>query len=479
VSLNRRHFLWLGASAVVLTACRPTTRTPSASPTPAASVGLNPIDVLFATTSPVFIAHRGSGDNWVEHTFDAYTRSIAFGAPVVEVSVGASSDGVLLCHHDATTTRMTGEQFVIAETPWSTLSNLRNDARDWLGPAAALQPIPRLEDVLNAVARTRIVFVEDKQGTHQPQLIGLMESFPEATSHFVWKQSVEYAPPAAIVSAGYKTWGYFTKNLYARAEELGAQHDYLGVEHSATDDEIAQVVALGKPVIAWPIHYRSTRDRMVSLGVTGMMCSNVPYVSTTVPSATTDAFASGLRAAGDLPWAAHTQLQPVIMAETASVTVSAQGAHSYLMGSLCPVPADTYTLTWEMRWPTDLPPGASDDAGIAFGTPDDRPYRVGTPGETPGYHVTVQANGRVELFSRPARTESGVSLGVMRTAPVQPGEWLLLRVTVAAAGIRVWRVDGAGWALDSPDTSYRGRYFWLCKNYDAGLPVEFRSIAVT
>lgn len=475
--LNRRQFLWLGASTVALTACRPTTHAPSAPPTSAASVGPNPIDVLFAATSPVFIAHRGSGDNWVEHTLDAYTRSIAFGAPVVEVSVGASSDGVLLCHHDATTTRMTGEQLVIAETPWSALSNLRNDARDWLGPAAALQPIPRLDDVLDAVARTRIVFVEDKQGTQQPQLIGLMESFPEATSHFVWKQSVEYAPPAAIISAGYKTWGYFTKDLYARAEELGAPHDYLGVEHSATDDEIAQVVALGKPVIAWPIHYRSTRDRMVSLGVTGMMCSNVPYVSTTVPSATTDAFASGLRAPGDLPWAAHTQLQPVITPETASIAVSA--TDSYLMGSLCPVPADTYTLTWEMRWPTELPPGASDHAGIAFGTPDDRPYRVRSTGATPGYYVTVNASGRVELFGRPAGTESGVSLGLLRTAPVQPGEWLRLQVTVAAAGIRVARVDGAGWALDSTDTSYRGRYFWLCKNYDAGPPVEFRSISVT
>ncbi|TDW30244.1 glycerophosphodiester phosphodiesterase [Cryobacterium psychrophilum] len=478
--LNRRQFLWLGATTFALTACQSAAPPPIASPTPTASVGPNPLDVLFAT-APVFIAHRGSGDNWVEHTFDAYTRSIAFGAPAVEVSVGASSDGVLLCHHDATTTRMTGEQLVIAETSWDTLSGLHNDAREWLGPSAALQPIPRLDDVLTAVAHQNVVFIEDKQGTHQPQLVSLMKSFPEATSHFVWKQSVEYEPPAAILAAGYKTWGYFTKDLYARAEELGAAHDYLGVEHSATDAEIAQVVALGKPVVAWPIHYRSMRDRMLSLGVTGMMCSNVPYASTAVPSATTDAFASGLRAPGDLPWTMDkgTELQPVITAETASIAISAKGTQSYLMGSLCPVPADAYTLTFEMRWPSELPPDSSDHAGIAFGTPDDRPYRVRIVGDTPGYHVTVRASGRVELFSRAAQTKRGASLGAIRTAATRPGQWIRLQITVTPGGIRVSRVDGVGWSLDSSDTSYRGQYFWLCKNYYAGPPVEFRSISVT
>lgn len=478
--LNRRQFLWVGASALVLTACQPVSPRPSEQPQPTASVAPNPIDAVFAT-GPVYIAHRGSGDNWVEHTFDAYAHAIAFGAAAIEVSVGASSDAVLLCHHDATTTRMTGQDLVIEDTSWKQLSSLRTDARAWLGPGSGLQPIARLDNVLDAFAPEHLIFIEDKQGENPKKLFNLMESHADPTEHFVWKQAVEYAPPHHILEAGYKTWGYFTKDTYGRAEEFGRRFDYLGVEHSATDAEIAQVVALGKPVIAWPIHTRSMRDRMLRLGVTGMMCSNVPYVSASTALATTDAFATGVRAPGDLPWATDKgfSVQPVITAETASIAIAMKGAQSYLMGSMCPVPADGYTLTWEMRWPSALPPGPTDTAGVAFGVPDDQPFRVGVAGNSAGYYATVRRNGRVELFGRAAQAAAGVSLGSLNTAAARPGEWMRFQIVVTPAGIRLSRVDGAGWALDSADTSYRGQYFWLCKNYPAGPGVEFRAISIT
>lgn len=480
MALSRRQFLWVGASTLVLTACQTASPQPNGAPQPSASVDLNPMEALFATV-PAYIAHRGSGDNWVEHTFDAYAHAVALGAAAIEVSVGASSDAVLLCHHDHTTERMTGRNLTLGETNWDELSSLRNDARDWLGPASALQPIPRLDSVLDAFASTHLIFIEDKQGDYPEKLFALMESCPNPTEHFVWKQAVEYAPPDRIAGAGYKTWGYFTKDTYARAEEYGRRFDFLGVEHSATDEEIAQVVALGKPVIAWPVHNRFLRDRMLRLGVTGMMCSNVPYVSGSTAIATTDAFATGLRAPGDLPWATDKgfKVQPVITAETASIAISRKGTQSYLMGSMCPVPAEGYTLTWEMRWPTARPPGRTDTAGVAFGAPDDQPYRVGIAGDVPGYHVTVRRDGRVALFRRAAQTTAGVSLGSLETTAVRAGEWMRFQITVSAARISLSRVDGQGWGLETIDTAYRGQYFWLCKNYPAGPGVEFRCISVT
>ncbi|KFF59420.1 hypothetical protein JF66_11435 [Cryobacterium sp. MLB-32] len=469
----------MGASTLLLTACQ---AAPEQSATPPAStaVGPHPVDTLLAT-GPVYIAHRGSSDNWVEHTMDAYAHAIAFGAAAIEVSVSASSDDVFLCHHDATTERMTGQDLVIAQTTWKELSTLHNDAREWLGPASALQPISRLDTVLDAFAPKHLMFIEDKQGESPEELFDLMEAHADPTHHFVWKQAVEYPLPARIGTAGYKAWGYFTKDTYARAEEYGGRFDYLGVEHSATDEEIATVIALGKPVIAWPIHYRFMRDRMLRLGVTGMMCSNVPYVSSSTPTATTDAFATGLRAPGDLPWSMDmgSEVQPLITPETASIAISMRGTQSYLMGSMCPVPADSYTLTWEMRWAAELPPGPTDTAGVAFGLPDDQPFRVGVAGETAGYYATVRRNGTLELFSRAGGSEAGVSLGAVATASVRPGEWMRFQVAVSPAGIRLSRADGRGWSIDSADASSRGQYFWLCKNYPAGPGVEFRAVSIT
>ena len=58
--------------------------------------------------------------------------------------------------------------------------------------------------------------------------------------------------------------------------------DWIGVNHSASDAYIQGVVALanslGKKVIMWEIHTTATRDRALSLGVTGMMTSNVRTV---------------------------------------------------------------------------------------------------------------------------------------------------------------------------------------------------------
>jgi hypothetical protein len=477
--VDRRQFLLVGASTLLLSACQAAPAPlPAAPPTTAAAAARFTVADLVGTT-PFYVAHRGSGDNWVEHSLDAYSRSIDRGTKAIEVSVNATADGVFVCHHDTTTKRMTGVDLTIADVTWEKLSGLRSDARAWLGPAADEQPLPLLTEVLDAYAKTHVIFLEDKQGTNTQALLELMDSYPNSTDHFVWKQWAGAAQYQLADRHGYQTWGYFTSDLYDRADELAPRFDFLGVSHTATDAQVARLVSFGKPVIAWEVHFRSLRDRMSDLGVAGMMCSNLPYVTATTAARAADSFRTGLRSAGDLPWTTDhgSSVQPMIDAGAASVLLNYRDVQSYLMGSMCPVGPGSYRITFEFRWPDGLPM-ADQHAGMAFGAADDRPYRVRKASEVSAYHVVLRANGSLELFSRAAGTTDGTSLGAVLTAPPRPGNWVRLQVEVLANSIRVLRLDEAGWSMEAEDASYRGGYFWLCKNYADGPPVEFRSIVV-
>src|SRR6478735_7476996 len=103
-TLSRRDLLVLGGSALLLAGCSTVGQGPSrptaGSATPEPYTGpTHTVDSLVSTT-PFFIAHRGSGDNWAEHTMEAYSEAVALGAKAIEVSVNATKDGVLICHHD-------------------------------------------------------------------------------------------------------------------------------------------------------------------------------------------------------------------------------------------------------------------------------------------------------------------------------------------------------------------------------------------
>lgn len=429
-------------------------------------------------TAPFYIAHRGSGDNWTEHTADAYAHAIQNGAKAIEVSVSATRDGVLVCHHDLDTERMTGRNLQISEVTYDKLGVLRNDSQSWIGPKAPLQPIPLLKDVLDAHAANSVIFIEDKQGGNTVALLDLMDSYPDSKEHFVWKMTAGGKHHAEAKERGYKTWGYFVDNAGNKFAEFAERFDYLGIYHGATDDEIKALVAFGKPVICWEIHTRWMRERVAALGVTGLMCSNFPYVSSDAPLRTNDDFASGIRAPGDLPWILASTYQPTLQPEFSSVSLNHEASSSYTLGSMCPVQKDSYSLSFDMRWPMALPEG-SGSAGIAFGQEDDQPYRPSVPATVSGYHLTLDPAGTVRLFARDSGVLEGELLGEVQSNAPKAGAWMRFRVDVSPQEITFTRLDEAPVSGVTRNDSYRGGYFGLTKNYLGKQPVEFRQVEVS
>lgn len=476
---DRRQFVVGGAAVLFLASCSQRSSPmnyQAAAAAPASTV--RTVSELFALAAPFYVAHRGSGDNWPEHTALAYSNAAAAGAQAIEISVNATADGVLVCHHDKNIRRMTGVNRNIAEMSWSELQAQRNDARRWLGPLASLEPIPRLSDVLDDLAAEHVIFIEDKTGSHTTALLALMDSYPDATEHFVWKQWAGAKQHQLARKRGYKTWGYVTSDLALTTEMLDG-FDYLGIHHSATDAAISRLVARGKPVIAWEVHRRSMRDRLLKLGVVGMMCSNIPYVMGATLPAVTDSFGSGVRAPGDLPWTTDLgwKNQPQLIPDSGSVVLAYPTIESYHMGSFAPVDTRDCRISFRLRWPDGMP-ASSKHAGLSFGLASDHPYRVGISSKVSGYHAILRANGRLDLYERTSGIARGTLLGSVPTPAPAVGEWVDLVVSISGARITVSRGSNPAWKVAVDDSRHRGGYFSLGKNYADPIPVEFSAVRV-
>lgn len=480
---SRRSVLVLGALGLSLSLAGCASRDPAMEPAaPAESPSAAPVHTVASLfeSRPFHVAHRGSWDNWPEHTMTAYRQAALAGAPALELSVCGTADGVLVCHHDTDTARTTGQDLVVGETTWEDLSALRVDARPWLGPDTPLEPIPLLKDVLDAYASTHVIFIEDKQGSNTKALLALMDSYPRSREHFIWKQSAAAEQIRLVTEHGYDSWGYFTEEQMSLLPERQDRFTYLGVNTSSSDEVISAAVALGKPVICWEVHSRAERDRLVGLGVAGLMSADIPYLSALAPLETADRFADGVRAAGDLPWTVKQgwEVQPQLNADEGTLRLHAPANSSYRMGSMAPVENDIYSINFEMRWPGQLP-GPEDHAGLAFGQDNDLPYRVLIPSAVGGYHLVFRPNGQMVLLLRHPGEADGLRLAVVETEPAVSGKWLSFRVDIAPDSVRFSRLDGAGWAGLAAERTYRGGYFSLTRNYSADFPVEFRKVSIT
>jgi glycerophosphoryl diester phosphodiesterase len=71
------------------------------------------------------VGHRGDPAVAPEETFASFDAGFAAGAKYCELDIRESSDGVLVISHDATLTRVTGENLKISKTPFAQLQQAR------------------------------------------------------------------------------------------------------------------------------------------------------------------------------------------------------------------------------------------------------------------------------------------------------------------------------------------------------------------
>jgi glycerophosphoryl diester phosphodiesterase len=96
---------------------------------------------------PIPFAHRGGSPDGRENSMVAFERAIGLGYRYLETDVRATADGVLVAFHDATLDRVTDRTGPIARLGFSEVAKAR---------IAGREPIPRLEEILAAWPAARL-----------------------------------------------------------------------------------------------------------------------------------------------------------------------------------------------------------------------------------------------------------------------------------------------------------------------------------
>jgi glycerophosphoryl diester phosphodiesterase len=238
--------------------------------------------------------------------------------------------------------------------------------------------------------------------------------------------------------------------------------DFWGVPQLMADARMQAVVARGKPVICWEVHRRSERDRLVALGVRGMMCSELIYVRRNAPSRTADDFATQIKAPGNLGTINYDAPSALKYDDTGgSAYINALPNRSVVLGSLSnPTPPGTYTIRFDMMYETV--PVSTEHAGIAFGKVSDDVYRFSQANATGGYHMAIRGNGDMQLYTHAAGVTAGTQLGTtVATAAPTAGGWMSFTIQVTPTQIILTRTDGTPASIAVSNTAFRGGYFHL------------------
>lgn len=243
------------------------------------------------TRRPLAIAHRGGGGLWPENTLEAFRGAAGLGADVLELDVHSTADGTLVVMHDATVERTTDGAGAIHSM---TLAELRRlDAGYRFTPdGGRTYPfrgkgvlVPTLAEVFDACPGARFN-IEPKQ--QQPSIVGpLCRMIRERglarrvlVGSFSASVLAEFraACPEVATSASTAEVATF---LTLSTTHAGAEHslaanalqvpEYMGGVHVLTRSFVEAAHARDLQVHVWTINRPEDMERILALGVDGIM----------------------------------------------------------------------------------------------------------------------------------------------------------------------------------------------------------------
>jgi glycerophosphoryl diester phosphodiesterase len=246
---------------------------------------------FFLGPKPRLFAHRGASSETPENTFAAFRRAVEIGVPYAELDVHATRDGQVVVIHDDTLERTTNGRGTVWELSLAELQ--RFDAGHWFSADGGLTfpfratgvKIPTLAEVLGGCPELRFT-IEIKQTTppieelviavvrecgrseevilaseHDQVLSRVRTLAPDIATSFAVGEGLELLQRLATAQLeGYRPPGL----------ALQAPLEFHGIP-LISPETVAAAHALGLEVHVWTINDPQEMDRLLSLGVDGIM----------------------------------------------------------------------------------------------------------------------------------------------------------------------------------------------------------------
>ncbi len=232
--------------------------------------------MAFLDVPPLGFAHRGGAADGDENTVAAFERTVRLGFRYVETDVHATADGIPVVFHDATLARMAGRAARIDALTWADLATVR------IGGSAA---VPRLDEVLAAWPHLRLNIDVKADPAAEPALATirragatgrvLLASFDDRRLARLRR----LAGPAVATSLGIRAIARLRatsvvpgwtprRPASAVAAQVPVRHGRLRIVDRPF---LRRAHRLGLQVHVWTIDDPAEMDRLLDLGVDGLM----------------------------------------------------------------------------------------------------------------------------------------------------------------------------------------------------------------
>lgn len=229
---------------------------------------------------PLAIAHRGGMALAPENTLAAFGRSVALGLRHLETDVVTTRDGELLCFHDASLKRVTGDPRRVAEVDASSVRRLRVQGRE---------PVPTLAEALHAFPETCFA-IDLKDQRSVGAMAALLRANPGWAGRICvagawsrWMEALQADVPEVSVALGWRSLTtLITRSRgYARPAR-GLTHERvrgrfahvplrLGGVPVYAERVVAQAHRLGIRVVVWTVNEPTTVHALLDAGVDGII----------------------------------------------------------------------------------------------------------------------------------------------------------------------------------------------------------------
>ncbi|MFG1613057.1 glycerophosphoryl diester phosphodiesterase [Nonomuraea wenchangensis] len=233
---------------------------------------------------PLAFAHRGGAAEGAENSAAAFERAVGLGYTYLETDAHATADGVLLAFHDHTLDRVTDQRGRISELPYRAVRRAR---------IAGVHEIPLMEDLLGTWPEARFNIDVKEAAAIAPlaQAVRRTNAYDRVCLTSFSDERLVLAKAAmgrdvcsalgprgvAALRAAATTSGY--GRLLTRLSRAGVPCAQVPVGFRGlrvtTDRLIRTAHAIGMQVHVWTVNDPARMERLLDLGVDGIMTDNV------------------------------------------------------------------------------------------------------------------------------------------------------------------------------------------------------------
>jgi glycerophosphoryl diester phosphodiesterase len=246
---------------------------------------MNPSLDLARFTRPLLIGHRGYPAKFPENTLAAFEGAIQAGCDMIELDVTLTKDRKVVVIHDDTLDRTTSGKGPVKN---QTLSDIRAlDAGSWFNPRFAAERVPELSEVMELTAGRCLLNIEIKESAFEAdypvdaiehQVVDLVKTreamdrviISSFDQRLLQRIAAVAAPPAVAFISSHGADRSVLEMLFAM--KAFSWHPWL---KALTRDQVDMLHAAGLKVFPWTINTREEAERILALGVDGIICNEL------------------------------------------------------------------------------------------------------------------------------------------------------------------------------------------------------------